>query len=148
MDELIGRARVVAAAREWTGTPYHHMADVKGAGCDCAMLLVRVYCDLGLVEPFDPRPYARDWMLHRDEERYLGFLLARARAVARPSEGDVVLFRYGRCYSHGGIVTRRDPLSIVHAFAPARRVLEEELFHDVELFERLRDARFASLWGR
>ena len=45
------------------------------------MLLVRVYCDLGLVAPFDPRPYTRDWMLHRDEERYLGFLLARAREV-------------------------------------------------------------------
>jgi NlpC/P60 family putative phage cell wall peptidase len=147
MDELSARPRVVAAAREWVGTPYHHMADVKGAGCDCAMLLVRVYCDLGLVEPFDPRPYTRDWMLHRDEERYLGFLLARARAVASPAPGDVALFRYGRCYSHGGIVTRRDPLTIVHAFAPARRVVEEELVHNVELFQRVRDARFASLWG-
>ncbi len=29
MDELTVRARVVAAAREWIGTPYHHMADVK-----------------------------------------------------------------------------------------------------------------------
>ncbi len=77
--------RVVAAARAWIGTPYHHAADVKGqGGVDCAMLLVRVYCDLGLVEPFDPRPYTRDWMLHRDEERYLGFLLARARMVERP----------------------------------------------------------------
>ena len=43
------------------------------------MLLVRVYCDLGLVEPFDPRPYTRDWFLHRNEERYLGFLLARSQ---------------------------------------------------------------------
>ena len=40
--------------------------------------------DLGLVEPFDPRPYTRDWMLHRDDERYLGFLLARARLVEAP----------------------------------------------------------------
>ena len=79
------RAAVVAAARSWLGTPYHHAADVRGAGVDCAMLLVRVYCDLGLVEPFDPRPYTRDWFLHRDEERYLGFLLARSREVARPA---------------------------------------------------------------
>ena len=50
------RVAVVAAARSWLGTPYHHAADVKGrkGGVDCAMLLVRVYCDLGLVEPFDP----------------------------------------------------------------------------------------------
>ena len=56
-DELRQRAAVVAAARAWIGTPYHHMADIKGVGVDCAMLLVRVYCDLGLVEHFDPRPY-------------------------------------------------------------------------------------------
>ena len=73
------RAAVVAEARSWIGTPYHHAADVKGHGVDCAMLLVRVYCDLGLIEPFDPRPYTRDWFLHRSEERYLGFLFdARA----------------------------------------------------------------------
>ena len=84
--EASARAAVVAAARSWIGTPYHHAADVKGrqGGVDCAMLLVRVYCDLGLVEPFDPRPYTRDWMLHRDEERYLGFLLARAKRFGRP----------------------------------------------------------------
>ena len=83
------RRRVVAAARSWIGTPYHHAADVKGAGVDCAMLLVRVFCDLGLVEPFDPRPYTRDWHLHRGEERYLGFLLDRAHEVARRDAGDV-----------------------------------------------------------
>ena len=69
------------------------------------MLLVRVYCDLGLVETFDPRPYTRDWFLHRSEERYLGFLSARSREVREPGEGDIVLFRVGRCYAHGGIVT-------------------------------------------
>lgn len=146
MRELTDRARVVAAARQWIGTPYHHMADVKGAGCDCAMLLVRVYCDLGLIEPFDPRPYPRDWHLHRGEERYLGFLLARARLVARPQPADVVLFRYGRCFSHGGIVTVAEPLTIVHAFAPAGRVLEESLPHNAELCARLGEARFASYW--
>ena len=44
------RAAVVAAARSWIGTPYHHAADVKGVGVDCAMLLVRVYSDLGLID--------------------------------------------------------------------------------------------------
>ena len=101
----------MAAARAWLGTPYHHAADVKGAGVDCAMLLVRVYVDLGLVEAFDPRPYTRDWMLHRNEEKYLGFLLARARMVEAPGVGlgDVILFKVGRCFAHGGIVTGPRP---------------------------------------
>ncbi len=146
MDERHARARVVAAAREWIGTPYHHMADLKGVGCDCAMLLVRVYVDLGLVEPFDPRPYTRDWHLHRGEERYLTQLLARAHEVASPLPGDVVLFKYGRCFSHGGIVTCAKPLTIVHAFHPARVVLEEELARNAEVASRLNEAKFASYW--
>jgi NlpC/P60 family putative phage cell wall peptidase len=145
-DEGAAREAVVTAARSWIGTPYHHAADVRGAGCDCAMLLVRVYCDLGLVAPFDPRPYTRDWMLHRGEERYLTFLLERARDVSAPLSGDVILFRFGRCFSHGGIVTKTAPLTIVHAFAPAYTVLEEEIGRNAELSERLGAARFASYW--
>jgi NlpC/P60 family putative phage cell wall peptidase len=141
------RRAVIAEARSWIGTPYHHAADLKGVGVDCAMILVRVFCDLGLVEAFDPRPYTRDWMLHRDDERYLGFLLARAREVTAPGAGDVVLFRFGRCFAHGGIVTANNPLTIVHAFAPARVVLEEEVWRNAELAERLQRARFASYWG-
>ena len=146
MHEPHARARVVAAAREWVGTPYHHMADVKGVGCDCAMLLVRVFCDLGFVEPFDPRPYTHDWHLHRGEERYLGLLLARAYEIVSPEPGDVILFKYGRCFSHGGIVTRGDPLTIIHAFHPARIVLEEDVAHNAEVASRLGEAKFASYW--
>jgi hypothetical protein len=125
---------------------------VKGAGVDCAMLLVRVYCDLGLVPPFDPRPYTRDWMLHRDEEKYLGYLLARASLVGPPGQspgagpGDVILFRIGRCFAHGGIVTKTEPLSFVHAFAAAKVVLEDDL-RNSELAARLPQSKFASYWA-
>lgn len=119
------RARVIAAARTWIGTPYHPCADVPGAGVDCGMLLVRVFVDSGLCPPFDPRPYPPDWHLHRGEERYLGFVLGHCREVAAAAPGDVVVFRYGRCFAHGGIVTLTDPLTIVHAFSPAGCVLEE-----------------------
>ena len=122
----------------------HVCADVKGVGCDCAMLLVRVFVDLGLVAPFDPRPYSADWHLHRNEEVYLRLLLERAHLVDAAEPGDVVLFRYGRCFSHGGIVTRSKPLTIVHAFAAAGIVLEEELSHNVAIAHRLGEARFAS----
>jgi cell wall-associated NlpC family hydrolase len=149
--ESDARARVVEAARAWIGTPYHHMADLHRIGVDCAMLLVRVYCDLGLVAPFDPRPYTRDWMLHRDDERYLGFLLASAREVSPstgsgPRPGDVILFRVGRCYAHGGIVTKTDPLTILHAFAPAAQVIEEPAARNAQLAGRLGAARFFSHW--
>jgi cell wall-associated NlpC family hydrolase len=148
MTETDARTAVVAAARSWLGTPYHHAADIHGHGVDCAMILVRVFCDLGLVEMFDPRPYTKDWFLHRDEERYMGHLLARAHEVHRPECGDVMLFKIGRCFAHGGIVTRDDPLTIIHAFAPARRVVEDEIRRNSELAERATTARFFSFWRR
>ena len=68
------RARVVAEARRWIGTPYQHLGDVHGVGVDCAMLLIRIFTDTGLIQPMDPRPYSHQWHLHRSEERYLGWL--------------------------------------------------------------------------
>jgi cell wall-associated NlpC family hydrolase len=149
VTEAEQRSAIVAEARSWLGTPYHHAADLKGrkGGVDCAMLLVRVYCDLGLVEAFDPRPYTKDWFLHRNEERYLGFLLARSREVREPGSGDIMLFRVGRCYAHGGIIVRPSPLTIVHAFSNARCVVEDVIERNAELRERAGNAKFASYWG-
>jgi cell wall-associated NlpC family hydrolase len=140
------RARVVAEARTWIGTPYHNCADVKGAGVDCAMLLIRVFVDCGLLAPIDPRPYPVDWHLHRDEERYLGFIAGRLVEVKRPLAGDIVVFRYGRCYSHGALVTIADPLTIIHAFHPARRVVEELVATNPALADPKRAQRYFSLW--
>jgi len=142
------RAAVVAEARSWIGTPYHNCADVKGAGVDCGMLLVRVFVDSGLIPQFDPRPYPIDWHLHRDDERYLGFIFDRCAEVMEPQPGDVMVLRYGRCYSHGGIVSRAKPLSIVHAFHPARRVLEEQLGLNTVLNDPTRKPRFFSYWAK
>lgn len=59
----------------------------------------------------------------------------------------MMLFRYGRCYSHGGIVVASDPLTIVHAFHPAGCVLEEIIGQNAELNERSGDALFASYFN-
>jgi len=142
------RAAIVDEARSWLKTPYHHQGDVKGAGVDCGMLLVRVFVDTGLCEPFDPRPYPHDWMLHRSEERYLGFIFDRTKEVTRPLPGDVMVFKYGRCYSHGGIVTCANPVTIVHAFQPARAVIEEEVTSNAQLCNPGRLPKFFSYWNR
>lgn len=147
MDEAAERAAVVAAARTWIGTPYRHTADIRGVGVDCGMLLVRVFVDTGLCPVFDPRPYPPDWHLHRTQEKYLGFVFERGHEVATPSPGDVVVFKYGRCYSHGGIVTAAEPLSIVHAYSRARIVLEEPLVQNSDLAQAKREPRFFSYWA-
>jgi hypothetical protein len=85
--------------------------------------------------------------LHRSEERYLGFVFERCAEVENPEPGDVMVFRYGRCYSHGGIVTSVTPLRIVHAYFPARRVFEEEIAHNSVLSDPARKPRCFSYWA-
>ena len=115
--------RVVDEARTWLGTPWHHEGDVKGAGVDCAMLLVRVFGVVGLIPPIDPRPYPIDHMLHSGQERFLGWLQQFAQPVSYvdPQPGDVLVYRVGRCFSHGAIVTEWP--FIIHAFRDERAVV-------------------------
>jgi hypothetical protein len=157
-DEAEQRTAVVAEARSWLRTPYRNQAFVKGLGVDCGFLLIEVYAACGLIERFDPRPYSDHWHLHRSEERYLGWVERFAHPVAQPGPGDVVLWRLGRCFSHGGIVTEWPapgvgagrpgaPQRVVHAYARARMVEESDVAIGGELSDPKRERRYFSLWG-
>jgi NlpC/P60 family putative phage cell wall peptidase len=108
------RAAVVTEAESWIGTPFHHAARVKGAGVDCLMLLAEVYERAGVSRHVEPPFYVPDWHLHRDAERYMEGLLHYARTVEMPGPGDIALFRFGRTFSHGAIVTAWPRL--IHAY--------------------------------
>jgi cell wall-associated NlpC family hydrolase len=120
------RRAVVVEARAWLRTPYHHMGRVKGAGVDCATLLAEVYARAGVIAPVAIPFYPPDWHLHRDAERYLGFVLEHAREIAseaKPKPADLALWRFGRCFSHGAIVI--DWPLVIHAYAGKGCVLED-----------------------
>ncbi len=99
------REAVVAEAMTWLRTPYHHMARVKGGGVDCATLLLEVYHAVGLIPKINVGFYPPDWHFHRNDERYLDWVRHYARRTDNPRPGDIALFRFGRCVSHGAIVT-------------------------------------------
>lgn len=115
------RAAVVAEAISWLGTPWHHGAAVRGAGIDCARLLKAVYVGAGVVTDFPLDSYPADWMLHRDEERFLGIVAQYCERIFAPLPGDLALWRYFRCYSHGGIVIEWP--RVIHAHRPERAVV-------------------------
>lgn len=122
--EAKSRAAVIIEGLSWVATPFKDCSDVKGpSGCvDCAMLLVRVHVDTGILEPFDPRPYPPTWLLHRDDELFLGWIRDKlgGREVKAPRVGDCLVYKFGRCFSHGAILINRD--EVVHAFVKSRMV--------------------------
>jgi cell wall-associated NlpC family hydrolase len=112
------RQRVIDAALSWVGTPYHPGAVLKGVGVDCGMLLIAVYKEAGMLDQdFDPRPYPAQWHMHQAAERYLDYVASFTKEVeSSTGPGDIVLFKWGKCFSHGAIVI--DWPMIIHAMAP------------------------------
>lgn len=99
--------RIVAAARSWLGTPFHHGARKKGVGVDCGNLLLAVYLEAGVLQEapaFEPPPPG--WYLHHADERYVRLIARYCEPVQPPWEpGDVLVFRGWRWPSagHAGI---------------------------------------------
>lgn len=134
---------LIASARSWLGTPYHHRARLKGSGVDCGQLVIAAHVEAGLVADFETGFYTTDWHLHRFEDRYIEFVeryLRRfdndersidRRLLEDPSyaapDASVVVFRVGRTFSHGGIVTRWP--FFIHAYQPSAIVEEVDLFN-------------------
>lgn len=122
MSVAVSRADIVAAARHWLGTPYHHQASLRGVGCDCLGLVRGVWRDLYGDEPEAPPPYSQSWAESLGVETLAeaGFrhLLPVACGLERP--GDVLLFRW-RAHlpaKHCAILTAPD--AILHAHEGAQ----------------------------
>ena len=118
---MSGRDRIIAAARGWIGTPYHHQAARRGAGADCLGLVRGVWREVYGAEPEAVPAYSMDWSEPQGEERL--WQAARRHLVEKPGEpgpGDVILFRMraGSVAKHLGIVVHvgRDA-RFVHAYA-------------------------------
>lgn len=133
-EETFERNEVVTELLSWVGTPYHMGGQVKGAGADCATLLLCVWRACGIVPPEiaefrddNGNPFQSDWFQHTSAEKYLRHLLRfahkTAEAVSFPTleakPGNIVLTRAvrSRVFNHGGIVVKWP--RIVHAVDPA-----------------------------
>ena len=119
------RDDIVAEARRWLGTPYHHQASARGIGTDCLGLVRGVWRALHGADAEAVPPYSRDWAEATGAETML--TAARRHLLEREREaiaaGDVLIFRY-RTHAvakHVGILA--DPTSMIHAIE-GRAVVE------------------------
>jgi cell wall-associated NlpC family hydrolase len=127
------RARVCAIARSWIDTPYHDCAELKGVGVDCAKLIAMTFFEAGFIDRLMIPDYPPTWFVHRDEERFLSWVQQFAREIpeAAAQPGDVVLYKFAKCYAHGAIVIEPGWPAIVHAWFAARKVLRADGLRDV-----------------
>lgn len=125
MNEQELRAAIVAEAKTWLRTPFHHREGIKGIGCDCVHLPIRVYQAVGLLErEFNPGYYAQHWYLHQSEELYMRGLNERLRRVDIAQPADLAMYKFGRTVSHAAIVV--DDAYIIHAYSTIGAVVLQE----------------------
>jgi NlpC/P60 family putative phage cell wall peptidase len=117
MTMQITRDQIVAAARTWKGTPYHHQAAKKGVGTDCLGLIRGVWTELYGYPPEAPPGYSADWAEASGRETLLE--AAQRHLTSVPFEdlarGDVLIFRYrvNNPAKHVAILT--DHQRMIHA---------------------------------
>lgn len=109
------RADIVAAARAYLGTPFHHEGRVKGEGLDCVGLVIAVAHELNL-SSFDIQGYARQ----PDPGMFRALLRAHMDEIGYPAlrPGDVLSFAFIH-EQHLAIVSTLEPLTIIHCWEKA-----------------------------
>lgn len=112
------RARVLAIAGTWIGTPYRHQASRRQVGCDCLGLMLGIWREL-YGEAVPARlTYSPDWAKTSRGEPLLAALRERCdeldNSEMRP--GDILAFRWqaGSAAKHLALLAPES--RIIHAY--------------------------------
>jgi NlpC/P60 family putative phage cell wall peptidase len=126
---MIPRAAVVAEARSWIGTRWHHQASLKGVGTDCIGLVGGVALALGVpgAAAWRDTPAFHNYGRKPDPKVLLAGCDTLMDRVTDMREGDVLVLRFDSGPQHFAFLTSVEPPAIVHALAQARRVTEARL---------------------
>lgn len=135
---MTSEACIVAAARSWVGTRFHHQGRLKKTashkgGVDCLGLLIGVAQELNLRLPdgtslaaFDESHYPHFPDTHYLQQQLATILSPIGIQVILP--GNVLLLNIDKNPQHLAIVSDvHGAQGIIHAYAPARSVVEHQL---------------------
>ncbi len=148
----VSRTEIIAEAREWVGTRFHHQGRLKAGdrssagkhkgGCDCIGLIMGVARKLNLTDKngiplnrYDCTDYSRE-----PDGNFLREMLSQHLTEIPLSDikpADILLFRFVDNPQHVGIVSnylhsaqkssKQHNLGIIHCYVQARRVVEHLL---------------------
>jgi len=90
------RQQVIAIARRWIGTPYHHQASRPGIGTDCLGLVRGIWRELYGSDPGAGANYSRDWAEVTKQESILAGAARHLLSATdgEPAAGRILVFRF------------------------------------------------------
>lgn len=119
--------RIVAEAREWIGTRFHHGQAAKQIGCDCGGLVIGVLRELGICDA-SAELHGLPHILPQGYMRAaVSKFAARIPKTTKFLAGDILLFEVGGVEQHAAIWTDSPDFSMVHSLDTLGRVAEEPM---------------------
>jgi len=118
-------AEIVASARGMVGTKWRHQGRVPGVALDCAGLIVCVGKELDCMY-YDSTGYQRE----SAPEGFVQYFREHGKEIplARMHAGAVLVLTDHKYPCHCGIIgSNAHGLTLIHAYAFRRRVIEEQL---------------------
>lgn len=125
---MIDRLDVVREARAWLGTPWRHQGRRKGIGVDCVGFIAEVARSVGLMDVQEAANYRRRPNGQTLRSKLDAYLIAIQPQDLRAA--DVVLLATHETPDHVGLIGDypvRDEVSLIHAYLPARKVIEHRI---------------------
>lgn len=102
------RQDILREAEAWKGTKYRGHSCVKKAGADCGQALYGIYRACGLLPEITnlPTDYSLQVSKHRGSRQYVTLVETFFREIPESAvlPGDVVVYKLGHAFAHGGIV--------------------------------------------
>lgn len=125
---------IVARAKEYLGTPWRHQARNINYGVDCAGLFICVAQDLEISE-FETNRYSRK---PNPQEFRRAMIEMGCTSVVKPETGDLLRMAAPKWPVHVGIyeIDSAGVEWVIHAYAPARKVIREHLTEKRKLMIR------------
>lgn len=106
VEEQKGREIIIATAKSYLRTAYHHQARRRSVGVDCATLILECAIEAGIVPKDEKLPhYPFQWCMNGDRESLIEFIRRFCPEFPGPPKpASIVVWKMGRTFSHGAIV--------------------------------------------
>lgn len=106
---------------------YQHRGTTRN-GCDCTGLIIGALREMGYLKNYVLRSYPPDWNLHAKADNYIVEEIGRmADEITEPDIGDLVLFYFGRCVAHVGVIIENG--LFIHCHRKSRKCVASSLWN-------------------